>query len=129
MHFSLLSFDIPESTLVWTPYMIFSDFHDIKIYMYYVFKSICITKGTLVVFDFILARWCLEKVFDCLWVLKKRLIHSVITHFCPGIARIKCLVHLLYFIMCLFRVFIIYFCHILFGVLCCIFIMSIVRSH
>ena len=47
--------DIPRSTLVWAPYMIFFDFHDIKIYMYYVLKSICIIKGTLVVFDFILA--------------------------------------------------------------------------
>ena len=26
------------------PYMIFSDFHDIKFYIYYVFKSICIIK-------------------------------------------------------------------------------------
>ena len=31
-------FDIPESTLMWAPYMIFSGFHDIKIYIYYVFK-------------------------------------------------------------------------------------------
>ena len=30
--------DIPESTLVWAPYMIFFGFYDIKIYMYYVFK-------------------------------------------------------------------------------------------
>ena len=30
--------DIPGSTPVWAPYMIFSGFHDIKIYMYYVFK-------------------------------------------------------------------------------------------
>ena len=32
--------DIPGSTLVWAPYIIFSDFQDIKTYMYYVFKSI-----------------------------------------------------------------------------------------
>ena len=31
-------FDIPGSTPVWALYMIFSSFHDIKIYMYYVFK-------------------------------------------------------------------------------------------
>ena len=28
-------FDIPGSTSVWVSYMIFSDFHDIKIYIYY----------------------------------------------------------------------------------------------
>ena len=27
-------FDIPRSTPVWAPYMIFSGFHDIKIYIY-----------------------------------------------------------------------------------------------
>ena len=69
-------FDIPGSTPVWAPYMIFYSFYDIKIYMYYVFKSICIIKRTLVVFDFILARRYSEKVFDRLWVLKKRLIHK-----------------------------------------------------
>ena len=31
-------FDILGSTPVWAPYMIFFYFHDIKIYMYYVFK-------------------------------------------------------------------------------------------
>ena len=31
-------FDMPGSTPVWALYMIFSGFHDIKIYMYYVFK-------------------------------------------------------------------------------------------
>ena len=33
-------FDIPGSTLVWAPYMLFSDFQDISIYiyMYIVFK-------------------------------------------------------------------------------------------
>ena len=67
--------DIPRSTLVWAPYMIFSCFHDIKIYMYYVFKSICIIKRTLVVSDFVLAWQYSKKVFDCPWVLKKRLIH------------------------------------------------------
>ena len=56
--------DILESTLVWAPYMIFFGLHDIKIYMYYVFKSICIIKGTLVVSDFVLTRQCSKKVFD-----------------------------------------------------------------
>ena len=37
-------FDIPGSTLVWAPYPLFSDFQDIKTYMYYVFKSILIIK-------------------------------------------------------------------------------------
>ena len=64
-------FDLPGLTPMWAPYMIFSDFHDIKIYMYYVLKSICIIKGTLVVSVFVLARWCSEKVFDRPWVLKK----------------------------------------------------------
>ena len=50
----------------------FFNFHDIKIYMYYAFKSICIIKRTLVVSDFALAWRCLEKVFDRPWVLKKR---------------------------------------------------------
>ena len=68
-------FDILRSTPVWASYMTFSGFHDIKIYMYYVLKSICIIKGTLMVSDFVLARRCSEKVFDCPWVLKKRLIH------------------------------------------------------
>ena len=56
--------------------MIFFGFHDTKIYMYYVFKSICIIKGTLVVSNFILAWWCSEKIFDHPWVLKKRLTHK-----------------------------------------------------
>ena len=47
-------FDIPGSTPVWTPYMIFFGFYDIKIYMYCVLKSICFIKGTLVVSDFVL---------------------------------------------------------------------------
>ena len=33
-------FDIPGLTPVWAPYPLFSDFQDIKTYMYYVFKSI-----------------------------------------------------------------------------------------
>ena len=36
--------DIPRSTSVWAQYMIFFGFHDIKIYMYYVLKSIFIIK-------------------------------------------------------------------------------------
>ena len=47
-----------------------------KIYMYYVFKSICIIKGTPVIFDLVLARRCSDKIFDRPWVLKKRLIHK-----------------------------------------------------
>ena len=47
-------FDIPGSTLMWALYIIFSVFHDIKIYMYYVLKSICIIKEILVVYDFVL---------------------------------------------------------------------------
>ena len=38
-------FDIPGSTPVWASYILFSDFHDIKAYMYYIFKSIRIIKG------------------------------------------------------------------------------------
>ena len=57
-------FDIPGSTPVWAPYMIFSGFYDIKIYMYYVLKSICIIKGILVVSNFVLTLQCSEKVFD-----------------------------------------------------------------
>ena len=48
--------DIPRSTLVWAQYTIFFGFHDIKIYMYYVLKSIRIINRTLVVSDFVLAR-------------------------------------------------------------------------
>ena len=33
-------FDIPRSTPVWAQYIIFSEFQDIKTFMYYVFKSI-----------------------------------------------------------------------------------------
>ena len=44
-------------------YMLFYDFYDIKIYRYYVLKSICIIKGTLVVFDFALARRCQRGFF------------------------------------------------------------------
>ena len=33
-------FDIPGSTPVWAPYLLFSDFQNIKTYIYYVFKSI-----------------------------------------------------------------------------------------
>ena len=32
-------FDIPGSTPVWALYMLFFDFYDKKIYMYYVFKT------------------------------------------------------------------------------------------
>ena len=51
-------FDILGSTSVWAPYIyiLFSDFHDIKTYMYYVFKSIRIIKETLMVSDLVLAR-------------------------------------------------------------------------
>ena len=62
------------NTSVGTVYDIFW-FSLYKIYMYYVFKSICIIKGTLVVSDFNLARRCSEKVCNRSWVLKKRLIH------------------------------------------------------
>ena len=37
-HDTSTMFDILESLPVWASYMIFSSFHDIKIYMYYVFK-------------------------------------------------------------------------------------------
>ena len=37
-------FDIPGSTPVWAPNLLFSDFQNIKTYMYYVFKSIRIIK-------------------------------------------------------------------------------------
>ena len=47
-HDTSLMVIIPESTPMWALYMIFFCFHDIKIYMYYIFKSICIIKGTLV---------------------------------------------------------------------------------
>ena len=63
--------DIPRSTLVWAQYTIFFGFHDIKIYMYYVLKSIRIINRTLVVSDFVLAWRCSEKVFNRLWVLKE----------------------------------------------------------
>ena len=43
-HDASLMFDIPESIPVWAPYIIFFDFHDIKTYMYYIFKPICIIK-------------------------------------------------------------------------------------
>ena len=46
-HDTSLMVDMPESTPVWASYMIFFGFHDIKNYMYYVFKSICIIKGIL----------------------------------------------------------------------------------
>ena len=48
--------DIPGSTPVWAQYTMFFGFHDIKIYMYYVLKSIRILNRTLVVSDLILAR-------------------------------------------------------------------------
>ena len=75
LHFTLYDtspmVDILGSTPVWAPDMKFFGFHDIKIYMYYVFKSICIINGILVVFDFVLARRCSEKVFDNPRVLKE----------------------------------------------------------
>ena len=73
-HNSLSMFDIPGLTLVCTSYVIFFGFHDIKIYIL-CFKIYIFIKRTLEVSDFILTRWCSKKVFDCLWVLKKRLIH------------------------------------------------------
>ena len=62
-HDSLSMFDIPGLTLVCTSYVIFFGFHDIKIYILY-FKIYIFIKRTLVVSDFILTRWCSEKVFD-----------------------------------------------------------------
>ena len=55
--------DILGSTPVWEPHMIIFGFHDIKIYMYYVLKTIYIIKETLEVSDFVLARRCSEKIF------------------------------------------------------------------
>ena len=38
-------FDIPESTLVWAPYILFFDFQDIKTYVYaYCFQNLCSIK-------------------------------------------------------------------------------------
>ena len=62
------------NTSVGTIYCIFW-FSWYKIYIYYVLKSIFIIKRTLVVSDFVLARRCLEKVFDCLRVLNERYLH------------------------------------------------------
>ena len=67
--------DILGSTPMWAQYTIFSGFHDIKIYMYYVLKSIRIINRILVVSDLVLARRCSKKVFDCPWILKERYIH------------------------------------------------------
>ena len=53
--------NIPESTLVWVPYIIFFGFDDIKIHMFYVFKIICIIKGKLVVSNFVMARRCTKR--------------------------------------------------------------------
>ena len=54
------------NTCVGTIYGIFR-FYDIKIYMYYVLKIYMYIKGTLVVFDVVLARRRSENVFDCPW--------------------------------------------------------------
>ena len=45
-HDATLMFNIPESTPMWVQYIYiyFLDFKDIKTYIYYVFKSICIIK-------------------------------------------------------------------------------------
>ena len=45
-HDASLMFDIPGSTPVWAPYILFSDFQDIKtyVYVYYFSKSICSIK-------------------------------------------------------------------------------------
>ena len=39
-HVASPMFDIPRSTPVWAPYILFSNFYDIKTYIYYVFKCI-----------------------------------------------------------------------------------------
>ena len=66
-----LMFDIPGSTPVWAPYMIFSGFYDIKIYMYYVLKSICIIKGTLIFINEIILRVLFGlKLVGIFWYLK-----------------------------------------------------------
>ena len=39
-------FDILGSTPMWAPYMILFGFHDIKFYMYYVFKSMYYKRNT-----------------------------------------------------------------------------------
>ena len=59
----------------WASYMLFFGFYDIRIYVYYVFKSICIIKGTLMVSNFVLTRRCQRRFSTSPWVLKKRLIH------------------------------------------------------
>ena len=48
----------PSQHQCWAQYILFSSFYDIKIYIYYVFKYICIIKEILVVFNFALARRC-----------------------------------------------------------------------
>ena len=40
-HDALPMFDIPESTPVWAPYILFYDFLDLRTYIYYILKSIC----------------------------------------------------------------------------------------
>ena len=69
---------IQVNTSVGTIYGIFW-FYNIKIYMYYVLKSICIIKETLVVFDIILARRRSENVSATHDVFKEKLIHRFIT--------------------------------------------------
>ena len=60
-------FDIPGSTPVWAQYIYFLDFKNIKTYMYYVLKIYSIMKEALVVFSTVLARRCLENIFDRPW--------------------------------------------------------------
>ena len=57
-------FDIPRSTPVWAQCMVFFNFINIKVYMYYVLKTYMFMKKTLAVSDIVLARRCSENVFD-----------------------------------------------------------------
>ena len=53
-HDTSLMIDILRLTPVWAQYMIFFDFTNIKVYMYYVLKIYSIMKEALVVSDFFL---------------------------------------------------------------------------
>ena len=61
--------DIPRSTPVWAQYMVFFDFTNIKVYMYYDLKIYSIMKETLKVSNVVLTRRCSKNIFDCSWCI------------------------------------------------------------
>ena len=71
LHDASPMFDIPESTPMWVPYILFSEFQGYKNLYVLCFQIYTYYKRTLVVSNLVLARWGSENVFDHPKILKE----------------------------------------------------------